>query len=612
MRRQAFGLAVICAIALTSSSCSGAQEVTTSNEVSQSNVDLPAEAALPPLAAPCDEKPGPGDRAPAGRVAGDLVAAQDLTEQYRASPGYPTNARVFRILYVSTKHDENDLTLVCGLAATPNDGPRLFDKNKLPTMRMVTHNHGTIGVQQRCLPSSAPENFFWGPSPAGIGAVAYGTGLINNKGLPENGMLQYMMNQGWVVSASDYLPADTYIIGRVAAANVIDAARATQQLITEKFPSKSFEQTDVILTGHSQGGHATLWAGQLFETYLQATLNKSEIVSQTARQGSNPPLRLVGQWAQAPASNFIVQPEKQPDIPLGNGLADWEMHQELETIGLPLKALELEIGPALAGYIFASWAQFSKTNFERATGQAVDTPAAPNTSIPLTLDAIATSQGKGTIEQVIDLCLNATDAGAMKKAVSPYVDAETNQLLLPQLWNLPKDYEKGEYFKAAFDKTCATTRTGGIADWCEWLRWNLPGPNGLNPYPKIAMFEGAPVPTVIGQGMNDTVIHCVGGSKVPLPQDCMAVALYESLVPNYCPTGDSEYYLRLHLYQKKAVRSPATHLSLPGQMAAKGTGWSKADLSFDGSVWQQYLSAAFDDSLTTGCQLSIANATNTQ
>ena len=606
MIRRAISLTVICTLVVTVAGCSSSPDDSGDAEPARTN-PASADTSDDLGTAPCDKNPGPGDAAPPGLVAGDLVEARDLTDDYQSSPGYPTNARVFRLLYVSTKHDESDLVLVCGLAAIPSDGPTIFDVNGNSAVRMITHNHGTIGVQQKCLPSSSPENFFWGPSPAGIGAVAYGTGLINNRGLPENGMLQYLMNQGWVVSASDYLPADTYIIGRVAAANVIDAARATQQLISDQFPQAQWQQTDVILTGHSQGGHATIWAGQLFETYLAATSEQHETSSPRSPIDQRP-MRLLGVFAQAPASNFVIQPEKQRDIPLGNGLADWEMHQEYETIGLPIRALELEIGPALAGYIFASWSRFSENDRSRPQNPTAKTPAAPQTGSPLSLAAIATDQGSQTINEVIELCLSAADAAPMKKVVSPYVDAQTNQLLVPELWNLPADYKKGQYFKAGFDRTCATTEDPKKTDWCQWLRWNLPGPNGDNPYPKVPIFEGEPVPTLIGHGMNDTIIHCVNADSVPAAKDCMSVALFESLLPSYCPDGQPEHYLRLDLYQKRPVRSPATHLSLPGQMAARGTSWSKADLSFTGSSWQRFLTEAFDSNLPTGCQSAVVNA----
>ena len=564
------------------------------------NTKAPTETTSVASTKPCDSTPKVGDAAPADSKPGDLLSAYDLTESFASSEGFPTNARVFRMLYVSTSHNEEDLVLVCGLAAVPASGPKTVEVGGKATMRMVTRNHGTIGLRQRCLPSSDPALYFWGPQPGGMGAVAYGTGLFNAKGTPENGALQYMLDQGWVISASDYLPDDTYIIGRVAAANIIDAARATQQLIAQKFPSKIFEQTDVILSGHSQGGHATIWAGQLFETYLSAT-------SQTSIE--EPTLNLKGVLAMAPASNFIIQPDKQPEIALGNGLADWEMHQLISPIGVPIKPLELDIGPTLASYIFGSWSQFSKNSPDSIA--SVKTPAAPPGTTPLNLDAIATPEGERTIERIVDLCLGGQDVKQIKKLAEPYQDAATNRLLIPPLWNLPANYKKGEYFKAGFDQTCASTQDVEIQDWCAWLRWNLPGPNAENPYPKVSTFRGKPVPTLIGQGMDDTVIHCVhkdSSNKTSIPDapDCMSVALYESLASQYCGSYPDSY-LMLDLYRHITVKSPASHLSLPGQMAARGPKWKQNDLVFDGSVWQRFLTDTFEGTLTPGCDVQVVN-----
>ena len=62
----------------------------------------------------------------------------------------------------------------------------------------------------------------------------------------------------------------------MAGANVVDAARATTQLMTEEFGERALPlptSYDTVTWGHSQGGHATLWAGQLLETYQAATPN---------------------------------------------------------------------------------------------------------------------------------------------------------------------------------------------------------------------------------------------------------------------------------------------------------------------------------------------------
>src|SRR5664279_568974 len=50
----------------------------------------------------CAGPNGVGDTVPAGLEPGDLVAAVDLTPTNSSSSGFPTGARVWRMLYVST------------------------------------------------------------------------------------------------------------------------------------------------------------------------------------------------------------------------------------------------------------------------------------------------------------------------------------------------------------------------------------------------------------------------------------------------------------------------------------------------------------------------------
>lgn len=58
-----------------------------------------------------------------------------------------------------------------------------------------------------------------------MGAVAWGTGFHARKGdvLPA-GRCRPPSTTGWVVSATDCPPNNTYIIGGIAAANVIDTS----------------------------------------------------------------------------------------------------------------------------------------------------------------------------------------------------------------------------------------------------------------------------------------------------------------------------------------------------------------------------------------------------
>ena len=560
-------------------------------------VALPAcgSKAPPPSAQPpCAGSSGVGGPVPGGARPGDLVDAIELDgtgPDGTPSPGFPTGARVFRMLYVSTAADEGDLQLVCGTATLPGNGPTLTDDGRT---RVLAWAHGTQGLEQQCLPSSDPATGIWGVMPAGIQTVGWGSLLGRHRGDPADGQLQYAVDQGWLVATADYQPTDTYVLGRVAGANVLDSVRAARQLAGQRFDQVARAGSDVVVAGHSQGGHAALWAGQLADPYLAATGTTSA------------ELRLVGVEALAPAANFVVQPDRQPGTSFGDGLADREMHQSIGLLPLPVPALELQVGPALFSYIFGSWSQFSAG---RAPAEGSLTPAAPATG-PLQLDRVATPEGQATITQVQPLCLGGSDATRIKGLVAPYRNAEAHQMLAPELWNLPGDYRAGEYFTGGVDRTCAEA-DASLDGWCEWIRWNMPGPLGDNPFPKVPTSGGRPVPLLIAQGTADTVIHCVAPAGLPagdLPAvaDCTSHALYQSMTDEYCPPDGDRAALQLRLF-RKGPNSPADHLSLPGQMAARQLGRSSSDLTYEGSPTQQFVEAAFAGTVPSGCDARILN-----
>jgi len=70
------------------------------------------------------------------------------------------------------------------------------------------------------------------------------------------------------------------------------------------------------------------------------------------------------------------------------------------------------------------------------------------------------------------------------------------------------------------------------------------------------------------------------------------------------PTG----YLHMDQYRKIAFQSPADHLSIRGQTAAKGQSKNADDLTFTGSRMQRFVDAAFAGSLTPGCSVEVVNA----
>jgi pimeloyl-ACP methyl ester carboxylesterase len=90
--------------------------------------------------------------------------------------------------------------------------------------------------------------------------------------------------QGWTMVATDYIGLGTqgphpYLIGQGEGRSVLDAIRAAHQLREVNLAD------DAVIWGHSQGGHAALWAGILASRYA-------------------PELKIDGVAALAPASNL--------------------------------------------------------------------------------------------------------------------------------------------------------------------------------------------------------------------------------------------------------------------------------------------------------------------
>lgn len=150
--------------------------------------------------------------------------------------GLPDGARGWKVLYASTDED-GDPIAVSGLVVAPEDaanGPR-------PVLAWA---HGTTGITRPCAPS-----------------------LTNRplKGIPG---MSGPLARGWVVTLTDYRGLGTpgphpYLVGESAGRVVLDAVRAAHRLDTGAELSD-----DYLLWGHSQGGHAALFAGQLAADYL--------------------------------------------------------------------------------------------------------------------------------------------------------------------------------------------------------------------------------------------------------------------------------------------------------------------------------------------------------
>lgn len=189
--------------------------------VNREDTDRRQEALAPFYAAP--------DPLPDG-LPGRLLRSEQLTEGVDL-----INGTAYRILYLTEGGDGSPRV----------SGGRLF----IPTAPappggrpVVSWAHPTTGMGDDCAPSRTPKP----------------TDLLD--------WLPAMLDRGWVVVATDYAGLGTegvesYLVAEPEVYDVVNAVRAARD-----FPSAEASSTYAVL-GHSQGGHASLWAGSLAPDY---------------------------------------------------------------------------------------------------------------------------------------------------------------------------------------------------------------------------------------------------------------------------------------------------------------------------------------------------------
>jgi fermentation-respiration switch protein FrsA (DUF1100 family) len=237
-RRGALALLVV---ALLATGCgTDAEEPARSGEVAQAAPSGPQE-----YTGSVDGFYDPPDPLPAGDH-GDLLRYQRLDTTIDGGTAY-------RILYLS-ESVKGEPIAVSGLAALPT---------KAGTDRPVlSWAHGTTGIADACAPSKSD-----------IGEL-------------ESGLLGPFLDLGWIVAATDYEGLGTpgrhpYIAGISEGRGVLDAVRAAKQL------PEAGGGDDTIVWGHSQGGHAAMFANQLASSWT-------------------PELQLDGTVAGAPPSELLL------------------------------------------------------------------------------------------------------------------------------------------------------------------------------------------------------------------------------------------------------------------------------------------------------------------
>ncbi len=169
--------------------------------------------------------PDPLSPAPPGAI----IRAQLLP----ASDGIPARSTGYRILYHSESINGTDIA-VSGVVIVPG-------KPAPPGgYRIVSWAHGTTGLAASCAPS------MWS-----LDDIPY---------------LDQLLAAGYVVAATDYeglgtAGVDPYLVGQSEGQSILDAARAARDLLGTE------ASDEVLVFGHSQGGQAALFAGQIAPTY---------------------------------------------------------------------------------------------------------------------------------------------------------------------------------------------------------------------------------------------------------------------------------------------------------------------------------------------------------
>jgi acetyl esterase/lipase len=212
---------------------------------------------------------------------GMLIDASPMTNA-------PSGMQAWHIRYMS-QSDKGRPEEMTGVVIAPKGRPSRMGRP------VLAWTHGTWGISDKCTPS-ASDNFF-AATPA----------------------LQDMVARGYVVVAPDYAGLGTksvhpYLIGPSAAYSMLDAVRAARG-VAEAGATNRF-----AVWGESQGGHASLWTGQLARSYA-------------------PDLTLTGVAAAAPPTDLIDNLTGGTDPSIRAFMTAFTAHSWSQHFGFSLRTL---------------------------------------------------------------------------------------------------------------------------------------------------------------------------------------------------------------------------------------------------------------------------------
>lgn len=205
----------------------------------------------------------------------------------------PAGSTALRILYATERPDGSpavaSAVVALPTASAPSDG-----------RTVIAWQHGTTGVARTCAPSLE-------------------TNALSEYAIPG---ISRMIDRGWALVAADYPGMGTtgrypYLIGAGEGQSTLDGVRALRQL------DDAHASDRVMLWGHSQGGHATLWAAELADDYAP----ELDVSGVAALSSATDPLalaqRITGGTGSALANAvtaYVVVPytDECPDLSLVN------------------------------------------------------------------------------------------------------------------------------------------------------------------------------------------------------------------------------------------------------------------------------------------------------
>ncbi len=292
-RTGGFGVAVMAAAILVLSACGASTTDASSTTTAGAGTSVAPGTTAGPGSPGFNDPTIPFYQPPAPLPVGQPGA---IIRQ-EAFPGAPAGAQAWRVLYHSTGLDGADIA-VSGVIVAPTSSAPAGGRP------VLSWAHPTTGVVDACAPSTLSS--FWDLIP---------------------GLSQFLA-AGYVVAATDYQGLGTpgvhpYLIGVSEGRGVLDAARAARNI------AAAGAGTDLLLWGHSQGGQASLFAGQLATEY-------------------SPELHLVAVAAAAPAGELAKLLELEQDDSTGVVLGAYAMNAYLDIYGPmnPGMSLQQVVTPA--------------------------------------------------------------------------------------------------------------------------------------------------------------------------------------------------------------------------------------------------------------------------